>query len=113
MFGSIKIYTEKYLSLLMEINIELLLNLPNLRILDCVVSDKEAHIHCEFTENFGVCLVCQKKLHKFKCIRNIQFVIWHSREESFLYLKTPQFHCNDCSRYFNESFNFVDKNCTK
>lgn len=45
----------------MEINIESLLNLPNLRILDCVVSDKETHIHCESTENFGVCLVCQKK----------------------------------------------------
>ncbi len=30
----------------------------------------------------------------------------------FLHLKTRQFHCNDCSRYFNESFNFVDKNGT-
>jgi hypothetical protein len=44
----------------MEINIELLLNLPKVRVLDCSISDKEAHIYCESTNTESLCIGCMK-----------------------------------------------------
>lgn len=97
----------------MNIAIDLLLNLPHLRILDCVVSDKEVHIYCESTEDFGNCPVCQQKcsdvqMYQERTIRDMALL----GRKVFLHLKTRQFRCKDCSRYFNESFDFVDKSAT-
>lgn len=44
----------------MEIDIELLLNLPKLKVLDCSISDTEAHIYCESTNIASLCPVCKK-----------------------------------------------------
>ena len=44
----------------MEINIELLLNLPKVKVLDFSISDKEAHIYCESTNTEGLCPVCKQ-----------------------------------------------------
>jgi transposase len=97
----------------MEIAMNLLLNLPHLQILDCVVSDKEAHIYCESTENFGLCPVCQQKcvevqMYQERTLRDMALL----GRKVFLHLKTRQFKCQHCRRYFNESFDFVDKNAT-
>jgi transposase len=97
----------------MEIALELLLNLPHLQLLDCVVSDTEAHIYCESTKNVGICPVCEQpcvevQMYQERTVRDMALL----GRKVFLHLKTRQFKCKDCSRYFNESFDFVDKNAT-
>ena len=97
----------------MEINIELLLNLPKVKVLDCSISDKVAHIYCESTYSAGLCPVCQKSTSKVimyqeRTVRDMALL----GRKVYLHLKTPQFHCKDCNRYFNESFDFVEPSKT-
>lgn len=93
--------------------IELFLNLPDLRILDCVISDTEVHIFCESTKKTGICPSCQKETSEVRMYqeREIQDMMISGRKV-YLNLKTRQFHCKDCSRFFNEMFDFVDKSGT-
>ena len=93
----------------MEINIELLLNLPKVKVLDCSISDREAHIYCESTNAESLCPVCKKLTSEVimcqeRKIRDIALL----GRKVYLHLKTRQFHCKDCTRYFNESFDFVE-----
>lgn len=97
----------------MEINIELLLNLPKVRVLDCSISDQEAHIYCASTNTEGLCPVCKKytcqvTMYQERTIRDMALL----GRKVYLHLKTRQFHCSDCGRYFNESFAFVEPSKT-
>ena len=93
----------------MEINIELLLNLPKVKVLDYSISDKEAHIYCESTNTWGLCpvcnqLTCQVVMYQERKVRDMALL----GRKVTLFLKTRQFRCQDCNRYFNESFDFVE-----
>ena len=97
----------------MEINIELLLNLPNLSVLDCSISDKEAHIYCENTSSTCVCPSCLRpsssvRMYQERTVRDMALL----GRKVYLHLKVRQFFCQDCKRYFNESFSFVEASKT-
>ena len=97
----------------MEINIELLLNLPKVKVLDFSISDKEAHIYCESTNIEGLCPVCKQvttevMMYQERKVRDMALL----GRKVYLFLKTRQFHCSDCNRYFNESFDFVEPSKT-
>lgn len=94
----------------MDINIELLLNLPKVKVSRFEISEEEVHIYCESIEKSGICLVCQNSTSKVRMIqeRTIRDMALLGRKV-FLHLTTHQFHCQTCNRYFNESFDFLDK----
>lgn len=97
----------------MEINIELLLNLPKVRVLNFVLTDQEAHIYCESTSKEGLCPVCKRassevKMYQERTIRDMALL----GRKVYLHLKVRQFHCEDCGRYFNELFDFVEPSKT-
>ncbi len=97
----------------MNINIELLLNLPNIRVSDCSISDKEAHIYCKSTTDSAPCPVCLKStnevtMYQERVIRDMALL----GRKVYIHLKTRQFHCTDCLRYFNERFSFVESSKT-
>jgi len=79
---------------------ELLLNLPSLRVTDCSISDKEEHIPCESILTSGYCPVGMKSTSKVIVCqeRTIRDMALLGRKVS-LYFKTRQFHCEDCGRY--------------
>ena len=97
----------------MEISIELLLNLPSLRVTDCVLSDKEAHIYCESIIDSGNCPSCGKATSEVTMYsrRTVRDMALLGRKVS-LHVQTRQFHCSDCSRYFSERFDFVEPSKT-
>lgn len=97
----------------MDINIELLLNLPKVKVLSYELSDKEVHIYCESVEKSSTCPVCERRstqvqMYQERKIRDMALL----GRKVFLHLTTRQFQCKDCTRYFNESFEFVSKNGT-
>ena len=97
----------------MEINIELLLNLPKVKVLDCSISDNEAHIYCESTNTAGLCPVFHQPtsevmMYQERKVRDMALL----GRKVYLHLQTRQFDCLDCHRYFNESFDFVEPSKT-
>ena len=97
----------------MEINVELLLNLPKVTVSDYSISDKEAHIYCESSSPEGVCPVCknrtsQVRMYQERTIRDMALL----GRKVYLHLQTRQFVCTNCSRYFKENFDFVEPSKT-
>lgn len=97
----------------MNIDFELLLNLPSIRVSDCSISDTDAHIYCESSTEENRCPVClnltnQVTMYQERTIRDMALL----GRKVYLHLKTRQFHCNECSRYFNERFVFVEPSKT-
>ena len=93
----------------MEINIELLLNLLKVKVSDFWISDKEAHIYCESTNTEGLCHVCKEltsevMMYQERKVRDMALL----GRKIYLFLKTRQFHCSNCNRYFNEFFSFAE-----
>ncbi len=81
--------------------------------MDCSISDKEAHIYYESNHPRGFCPVCQKPssevmMYQERTVRDMALL----GRKVYLHLKTRQFHCTDCNRYFNESFDFVEPSKT-
>ena len=97
----------------MEIELDLLLNLPSVRVTDYSISDKEAHIYCESILSSGYCPVCMKATDEITMYqeRTLKDMALLGRKVS-LHLKTRQFFCKDCKRYFNERFDFVEPSKT-
>jgi transposase len=99
----------------MEIDLQLLLNLPHIEVTDFSMTDTEAHIHCKSLLDGGYCALCLSKtssvtMYQERMIRDMPLL----GRIVYLHLKTRQFHCQDCYRYFNEGFDFVEpsKNLT-
>lgn len=97
----------------MEINIELLLNLSKVKVLDCSIREREAHIYCESTNTESLCPVCknltsQVMMYQERRIRDMTLL----GKKVYLHLKNRQFHCKASNRYFNESFDFVESSKT-
>lgn len=97
----------------MQIDIELLLNLPTLRVRDCSITEKETHIYCESVLESGYCPVCLKaskevKMYQQREVRDLSLL----GRKVYLHLRTRQFHCLNCKRYFNERYDFVAPNKT-
>lgn len=97
----------------MEIDFEILLNLPFLRINSFTISDKVAHINCESILETGHCPSCMLQTksvinYQERTIRDMALL----GREVYLHLRTRQFHCQSCNRYFNERFSFVEPSKT-
>lgn len=77
------------------------------------MTDKEAHIHCESSQEHGHCPLCLSKtktvtMYQERQIRDMPLL----GRKVYLHLRTRQFHCVDCGRYFNEHFDYVKSSKT-
>lgn len=89
---------------------EVLLNIPYIEVTKVAVTDQELQIWCESQ---------LKSCHCPNCLQPCTSVIRYderklqdlsiSNRKVYLHLKSRQFPCEDCSRYFQERFNFVSK----
>jgi transposase len=89
--------------------IELLLNLPYLKLSGATLGGGKLHLHCYSILEETICPHCLKKLSfvKKKDVRIVRDLpITGNIVE--LHLISRQFHCTDCNRYVHEHFDFVD-----
>lgn len=90
--------------------IELLLGFSELQVTKVVVSSVRLDIYAESRFSESVCPSCLKKCNQVNTVtertirdRNIL------EKEVYLHLKSRQFYCEDCHRYFQEQYSFVSK----
>ena len=97
----------------MKIDIEALLNLPELTVTGVELSEQKLVIHCCSRLGEGLCPSCLKPTKEVKkyyqrTIRDLSI----TGREVYLELEERQFYCPDCDRYFSERFSFVEPNRT-
>ncbi len=97
----------------MQIDLESLLNLPDVRVTEVQLSDREAHLFCASALDCGYCPQCWQPTrvvfrYHTRVIRDLSLV----GRTVFLHLQSRQFHCPRCDRYFNEKFAFVEPSKT-
>ena len=71
--------------------------------------DRSIHIHCSSVFEEVICPHCLKKRQTVNqtYVRDFRdFSI--AGKETYFHLSQRQFYCEDCDKYFNERFNFVD-----
>jgi transposase len=89
--------------------IEVLLGFSELQVCEVELQKEQIVIHCRSKFEENICPSCLKKCKKIKSL-----TLRHIRDLSllgrpvYLYLESRQFHCQDCDRYFQESFSFVE-----
>jgi transposase len=93
--------------------IEYLLNLPYLRLSAVNLDKGTLHVYCHSILEEAICPHCLKKLSEVKkrairIVRDLSIV----GNVVELHLESRQFHCNDCNRYVQEHFDFVDSSRT-
>lgn len=90
--------------------IELLLDFPELQVTKVVVNSGSLDIYAESRFSESVCPSCLKKCNK---VHTVSERIIRDRnildKEVYLHLRSRQFYCEDCHRYFQEQFSFVSK----
>jgi transposase len=93
--------------------IEILLNLPYLKVSSVVVEKNILHVACYSVLEETLCPICLKKISEVK-----KRVVRQVRDLSIvgkvvqLHLTSRQFHCSDCNRYVHEHFDFVENSRT-
>ena len=97
----------------MKIDMEVLLNLPELEITGVELSDQKLILHCRSRLGQGLCPSCLKPAQEVKkyysrTIRDLSI----TGREVYLQLEERQFYCPCCDRYFSERFCFVAPNRT-
>lgn len=97
----------------MKIDIETLLNLPELEVTGVELSEQKLIVHCQSRLGAGLCPSCLKPTQEVKkyysrTIRDLSI----TGREVYLQLEERQFYCPDCDRYFSERFSFVAPNRT-
>ena len=97
----------------MQIDFESLLNLPDVRVTEVQLTDREAHIYCESVQETGYCPQCWQPtrtvcMYHTRRVRDLSLV----GRTVYLHLQSRQFHCSHCDRYFNEKFAFVEPSKT-
>jgi len=110
--GSSVYLAQKYKLYTMDTQtIELLLGFNEIQVEEIELKKTEIAIHCRSKFEEGVCPSCLKKCKKVKSknVREIRDMSLLGRDV-YLYLESRQFHCEDCDRYFQERFSFVEPN---
>ena len=97
----------------MQIDLGILLNLPELAITSVEVTDRKLVVHCQSRFGEAICPGClrpTKEVKKYyhRTIRDLPI----TGREVYLELEERQFFCPDCNRYFSERFSFVEPSRT-
>jgi transposase len=95
------------------LTLELLLNLPYLKLSEATLAKGKLHLHCFSILEETICPICLKKLSDVKkkdtrIVRDLSIV----GNVVELHLLSRQFHCLDCNRYVHEHFDFVEPSHT-
>lgn len=90
---------------------ENLLGFSVLEITKVELSSTQVDIYCQAKQQGGICPSCLTLCKRVKrsytrVIRDLDLL----GRKVFLHLASRQFYCEDCERYFSESFEFVRKN---
>lgn len=93
----------------MYIELEQLLNLPELEITSVEIKPRRMTIHCHSRLGEALCPSCLTPTQEVRKsynrrIRDLSI----TGREVYLQLEVRQFYCIDCDRYFSERFSFVE-----
>ncbi len=93
--------------------LETLLGFPEIRVSSVSLGKDKILLNCESKFEEQVCPLCLRKCKKVSSrtsrkVRDMSLL----GKEVYLLLESRQFHCQDCSRYFQEPFSFVEANKT-
>ena len=93
----------------MHIELEQLLDLPEVEITSVEIEQRRMTIHCRSRLGEALCPSCLKASKEVRRTyhRRIRDLSITGREV-YLQLEVRQFYCFDCDRYFRERFSFVD-----
>lgn len=91
--------------------IELLLGFTELQVTQVELQKQGILIYCRSKFEENICPTCLKKCKKVKShtVREIRDMSLLGKEV-YLYVESRQFQCEDCTRYFQEQFSFVESN---
>lgn len=97
----------------MTIEIEVLLNLPELEVTDVELTEQKLMVHCRSRLGEALCPSClqpTKEVKKYyhRTIRDLAI----TGRDVYLQVEERQFSCPACDRYFSERFSFVAPNRT-
>jgi transposase len=97
----------------MKIDLEALLNLPELEITSVEMTDQKLTVFCRSRFGQALCPSCLKKTQQVRRryrrkVRDLSI----TGRDVYLELEERQFYCPDCDRYFSERFSFVEPNRT-
>jgi transposase len=97
----------------MKIDLESLLNLPELEITSVEMTDQKLTLFCRSRFGQAICPSCLEKTQQVRRryrrkVRDLSI----TGRDVYLELEERQFYCPDCDRYFSERFSFVDPNRT-
>jgi transposase len=92
----------------MEIDIEGLLNLPNMEVLDFSFTEKKVHILLKRVTESAPCPLCGKAIktvrsYTSRSVRDMDIL----GRKTYLEIESRQFECSDCKRYFTEDIEIV------
>ena len=95
----------------MQIDIDLLLNLPHVRVTDFTFTDKQVSVGLLRETKSEKCPLCQQpcsiiRSYTSRKVRDLDIV----GRKTFLTLECRQFECTTCHRYFIEDVGFVEGN---
>ncbi len=90
------------------VTIELLLNLPFLKVEKVELEKQTLHIYCHSILEESICTKCLKKINEVKkiTIREVRDLSITGKTV-ILHLRSRQFYCPDCESYNQEQFTFV------
>ena len=90
------------------VTIELLLNLPFLKVEKVEIEKQTLHIYCHSILEESICTKCLKKINEVKkiTIREVRDLSITGKTV-ILHLRSRQFYCPDCESYNQEQFTFV------
>lgn len=97
----------------MQVQFEDFLNLPEIEVQAVLIENAVIHIHCQSKLPFAYCLHCLKRSEKINQyqVREIRDLPLMGKKV-ILHLKSRQFICVSCHRYYYERFYFVDSHET-
>lgn len=89
--------------------LEMILEIKEIQVDQFNVEDRSIHIHCSSVFEEALCPHCLKKRQTVNqtYVRDFRDFSMGGKEV-YLHLSQRQFYCQDCDKYFNERFNFVD-----
>jgi transposase len=92
----------------MKINIDELLGLPNMEVTDFSCTEKAVFITINSVTQTGLCPICEKPCSHVRCytkrtIRDLPIL----GKNTYLLVKSRQFECRTCSRYFTEALDEI------
>lgn len=86
-----------------------LLELPSVSIDKVIIEKRKIEISCHTLSDSDICPICRKSVgvvHQYTERRLQDLSI--SGKEVWLTVRTKQYYCESCHRYFNESLDFAD-----